>query len=351
MVFEIMVRETYELINLNRIENNVKTIVDYSSNYKYHIAVVKADCYGLGIKCIESILKGGANYLAVSSLDEALKVRKITKERILVLEPIDINYIDLAIQNNITLTISSLDYLMKVKNKEFTCHIKINTGMNRLGISTSDELNKVYNVIMNSNIKLEGIYTHLYIADDENITNEQFKMFEHITKDIDLSKIEIVHIPNSKCITTYKKKDYVNGCRMGIIMYGFDDKLNLDSVFSLKSKIIEIKHIKSGDSVGYDGKYRSNKDEIIGIVPIGYADGIIRQNTGRYVYINDKKYTIVGNICMDMLFVLIDNTVNINDTVYIIKDNNHINEIARHLNTINYEIMCNISKRVDRKYI
>ena len=81
---------------------------------------------------------------------------------------------------------------------------------------------------MNSNIKLEGIYTHLYKADDENITNEQFKVFEHITKDIDLSKIEIVHIPNSKYITTYKKKEYVNGCRMGIIMYGFDDKLNLD---------------------------------------------------------------------------------------------------------------------------
>ena len=344
-------RETYELIDLKKLENNVKTIVNYSSNYKYHIAVVKADCYGLGIKCKESILKGGANYLAVSSLDEALKVRKITSERILVLEPIDINYIDLAIQNNITLTISSLDYLMKIKNKKFTCHIKINTGMNRLGISTRDELNKVYNIIMNSNINLEGIYTHLYKADDENITNEQFKVFEHITKDIDLSKIEIVHIPNSKYITTYKKKEYVNGCRMGIIMYGFDDKLNLDSVFSLRSKIIEIKHIKSGEIVGYDGKYIASKDEIIGIVPIGYRDGIIRYNTGRYVYINDKKYKIIGNICMDMLFVLIDNTVNINDTVYIIKDNNHINEIAKYLDTINYEIMCSISDRVDRKYI
>lgn len=344
-------RETYELIDLKKLQNNVRTIIHYSSNYKYHIAVVKTDCYGLGIKCIESILKGGANYLAVSSLDEALKVRKITSERILVLEPIDINYIDLAIQNNITLTISSLDYLMKIKNKKSTCHIKINTGMNRLGISTRDELNKVYNIIMNSNIKLEGIYTHLYKADDENITNEQFKVFEHITKDIDLSKIEIVHIPNSKYITTYKKKEYVNGCRMGIIMYGFDDKLNLDSVFSLRSKIIEIKHIKSGETVGYDGKYIASKDEIIGIVPIGYRDGIIRHNTGRYVYINDKKYKIIGNICMDMLFVLIDNTVNINDTVYIIKDNNHINEIAKYLDTINYEIMCSISDRVDRKYI
>lgn len=345
-----MVRETYELINLKKLENNVKTIVNSSNDYKYHIAVVKADCYGLGIKCIKSILKGGANYLAVSSLDEALKVRKITNERILVLEPINIKYIDKAIQNNITLTISSLEYLKKVTDKEFTCHIKINTGMNRLGISTSDELNKVYNVIMNSNIKLEGIYTHLYKVDDEDITNEQFKVFEHITKDIDLSKIEIVHIPNSYAINNYKKKDYVNGCRMGIIMYGFSNKLNLDSVFSLKSKIIEIKHIKNGESVGYDGKYIATKDEIIGIVPIGYRDGIIRHNTGRYVYINDKQYKIIGNICMDMLFVLINENVKLNDEVLIIKDNNHINEIANYLDTINYEVMCDVSSRVERKY-
>ena len=176
-------------------------------------------------------------------------------------------------------------------------------------------------------------------------------MFEHITKDIDLSKIEIVHIPNSKYITTYKKKEYVNGCRMGIIMYGFGDKLNLNSVFSLKSKIIEIKHIKNGESVGYDGEYTATKDEIIGIVPIGYRDGIIRHNTGRYVYINNNPYKIIGNICMDMLFILIDNTIHVNDVVNVIKDNDHINEIASYLDTINYEVMCSISDRVDRKYI
>lgn len=346
-----MIRETYELINLKKLENNVRNIINSSNDYKYHIAVVKADCYGLGIKCVKSILKGGANYLAVSSLDEALKVRKITNERILVLEPINIKYIDKASQNNITLTISSLVYLKKVIDKEFTCHIKINTGMNRLGISDYNEFNKVYDMINNSNIKLEGIYTHLYKANDEIITDMQFNKFEYITKNIDLSKIEIVHIPNSYAINNYKKKDYVNGCRMGIIMYGFSDKLNLDSVFSLKSKIIEIKHIKNGESVGYDGEYTATKDEIIGIVPIGYRDGIIRHNTGRYVYINNNPYKIIGNICMDMLFILIDNTVHVNDVVDVIKDNDHINEIASYLDTINYEVMCSISDRVDRKYI
>ena len=346
-----MMRQTYELINLKALENNIKTIVNSSKEYKYHIAVVKANCYGLGIKCVKNILLGGANYLAVSSLDEALKVRKITDTRILVLEPIDTKYISIANKNNITLTISSLEYLNKVKNKIFTCHLKINTGMNRLGIGTKEELNEIYKIINKSNIKIEGIYTHIYKSTDSTLTENQFKRFENITSDINLSKIEIVHIPNSDTITNYKKKDYVNGCRMGIIMYGFNNKLKLESVFTLKSKIIEIKHIKKGETVGYDGKYKANKDEFIAVVPIGYADGIIRKNTGRYVYINDKKYKIVGNICMDMLFVLIDDTINVNDEVLIIKDNNHINEIAEHLDTINYEVMCDVSSRVDRKYI
>lgn len=346
-----MMRQTYELINLKVLENNIKTIVNSSKEYKYHIAVVKANCYGLGIKCVKNILLGGANYLAVSSLDEALKVRKITNTRILVLEPIDTKYINIANKNNITLTISSLEYLNKVKNKSFTCHLKINTGMNRLGIGTKEELNKIYEIINKSNIKIEGIYTHIYKSTDPTLTENQFKRFENITSDIDLSKIEIVHIPNSDTITNYKKKDYVNGCRMGIIMYGFNNKLKLNSVFTLKSKIIEIKEIKKDETVGYDGKYKADKDEYIGIVPIGYADGIIRKNTGRFVYINNNRYKIVGNICMDMLFVLIDKTVKVNDTVEIIKDNQHINEIAEHLETINYEVMCDVSSRVDRKYI
>lgn len=345
-----MIRQTYELINLKKLENNVKTIVNSSSDYKYHIAVVKANCYGLGIKCVKSILLGGANYLAVSSLEEALKIRKITNTRILVLEPIDTKYIDKAHKNNITLTISSLEYLNKIKNKEFTCHLKINTGMNRLGISSNKELNEVYKIIKNSNIKLEGIYTHIYKSSDKILTEKQFKCFESITKDIDLNEFEIIHIPNSETITNYKKKDYVNGCRMGIIMYGFSNNLKLESVFTLKSKIIEIKHIKKGDTVGYDGNYKATKDELIGIAPIGYADGIIRKNTGRYVYINNNKYQIVGNICMDMLFVLIDEKVKINDEVLIIKDNNHINKIANYLDTINYEVMCDVSSRVERKY-
>ena len=345
-----MIRQTYEEINLKALESNVKSIISQSSEYKYHIGVVKANCYGLGLKCIKSIIKGGANYLAVSSLEEALSIRKITKEKILILEPINPKYISLARKNNITLTISSLEYLNNVKDQEFTCHIKINTGMNRLGINSKEEFDEVYNIIMNSNITLEGIYTHIYKASDSKCTNNQFKKFEYITSDIDLNTIPIVHILNSEAIFNYKKKPYINGCRMGIIMYGFSNDIKLNSVFSLISKVIEIKHIHSGDTVGYDGKYTASGDESIAVLPIGYADGILRHNSGRNVYINGKEYKIVGNICMDMLFVKVDDNIKVNDEAYIIKDNDHINQIASYLDTINYEVMCSISDRVVREY-
>lgn len=345
-----MIRQTYEEINLKSLESNVRSIINKSNEYKYHIAVVKANCYGLGIECIESIIKGGANYLAVSSLEEALSIRKITKEKILILEPINPKYISLAKENNITLTISSLEYLNNVKEQAFTCHIKINTGMNRLGINSRKEFDEAYNIIKNSNITLEGIYTHIYNTSDSKCTNAQFKKFEYITDDIDLNTIPIIHIPNSETIFNYKKKPYINGCRMGIIMYGFSNNIKLNSVFSLISKVIEIKHIHPGDTVGYDGKYIASSDEYIAILPIGYADGILRHNTGRNVYINGKEYKIVGNICMDMLFVKVDENVKVNDEAYIIKDNDHVNQIASYLDTINYEVMCSISDRVVREY-
>ena len=147
------------------------------------------------------------------------------------------------------------------------------------------------------------------------------------------------------------KLDFVNGCRLGIIMYGFDkDLITLKSTFKLISKVIAIKHLKKGETLGYEGSYKASKNEFIAIVPIGYGDGIIRANKGRYVYINNKEYEIVGNICMDMLFVKIDKDVKINDQVEVIKDINHIKKIAEHLNTIEYEVLCNVGKRVPRIY-
>ena len=103
-------------------------------------------------------------------------------------------------------------------------------------------------------------------------------------------------------------------------------------------------------AIGYNGEYKVSKKERIAVIPIGYADGIIRKNTGRNVYINNKEYKIVGNICMDMLFVKVDDTIKVSDKVYVIKDINHIKQISKYLDTITYEVICSVSKRVPRIY-
>lgn len=350
-------RHTYMEIYLKNIRDNVKKIIDYLPKYKYYIGVVKADSYGhYDNKVVNEIIKGGCNYLAVSSLEEALTIRLDLKEiPILCLGVIDEKYIDICEKNNITITISSLNYLKKIikKNSNIKVHLKINTGMNRLGMNDKNEVKEAVEIINNSNnIILEGIYTHIYKASDKEKTDVQVNKFIDITSNIDLNKIPMIHLFASEASLLYKKPLFVNACRLGIAMYGFSSvPLNLKSTFKLISEIIQINDLNIGDVVGYDGIYKANKKEKIAVVPIGYADGIIRANTGRYVYVKNKKYSIVGNICMDMLFIKVDEKVNIGDKVEIIKDIKHVKAIAKHLNTIEYEVICNIGKRVPRIYI
>ena len=345
-----MYRNTYVEVNLENIKYNVKTLINKYSDYKYYFGVVKADSYGHNdISTVKTIINAGCNYLAVATLDEAMEIRSHIKDiSILCLGIIDPKYIGVCIENNITITISNLDYLKKIDGN-LKVHIKVNTGMNRLGVNNKSEFNEIYKLINEKGMYLEGIYTHIYDPANIDTTNKQYDIFESITSDIDLNSIPIIHVGASEATEFFKKKDYANGCRLGIAMYGLVDYENLKSTFSLYSEVIQINEVTDG-IVGYNGNYKVNGTERIAVVPIGYADGIIRHNTGRYVYINDKAYKIVGNICMDMLFLKVDDNVKVGDKVVIIKDNKHIKEIADYLDTITYEVICSISKRVPRIY-
>ena len=346
-------RNTYANINLKNIQDNVSKIINTYKNYKYYIGVVKADSYGHNSnKVVKSIIDGGCNYLAVSSLDEALEIRHDYDIPILCLGIINENYIEICEKNNIDITVTNFNYLEKIKNYNINVHIKIDTGMNRLGVKPKEEFNEMYNLINNSNLNLKGIFTHIYNADNEDITLNQINKFKYITSDIDLNKIDIIHIAQSDTLINYPKIDFVNACRLGIIMYGLSkDNLNLKNTFSLISEIIEIKKVLKDETISYNGTYKANEDMLIGIVSIGYADGINRKLKGSYVYINNIRYEIVGNICMDMLMVKIDNKVNLYDKVEIYKDINHIKELSKNIDTIPYELICNVSKRVPRNYI
>ncbi|MBQ9019252.1 MAG: alanine racemase [Bacilli bacterium] len=347
----MMYRNTYAKVNLENIKKNVKTIINNYSGYKYYIGVVKADTYGHNSnKVIKSIIDGGCNYLAVSSLEEALEIRKDFSTPIICLGIIDSKYIDICINNNIDITIPNINYFNEIKTKKVNAHIKIDTGMNRLGIKEKSEFNKIFNT--NTNINIKGIYTHIYETTNYENTLRQISKFKEITNDIDLNKIDMIHIAQSDTLINYPKIDFCNGCRLGIIMYGLtDNNLELSSTIELISEIIDIKKLKKGETVSYNGTYKASENELIGIVSIGYADGINRKLKNAYIYINDKKYKIVGNICMDMLMVKIDDSVKLHDKVYVYKDINHIKYLSNYLDTIPYELICNISKRVPRIYI
>lgn len=348
-------RNTYIEVYSNKIENNVRKIVKNYNDYKYYFGVVKADSYGLSVEnTVNSIISGGCNYLAVATFEEALKIREKYKEiSILCLGIIPKEYLNECIENNITITINSIHYLNEIHDllsEKLKVHIKLNTGMNRLGIKNKEELKKVFRILDDKKVNIEGIYSHIYDVGNENRYKEQIKNYEEFINQIDVTKIKIKHISASDALTNYEKPEFINGCRLGIIMYGFTNnkELNLESTFKLKSEVIQINELEKGEKLGYGGMYIAKEKTKIAVVPIGYEDGIIRKNTGREVFINNKRYPIVGNVCMDMMFVKIDDDVKLHDTVEILKDNEHVEETAKHLETISYEVMCSIGKRVPR---
>lgn len=369
-------RETYALINLKYLKENIKEIKAVYNDYKYYIGVVKANSYGHGICTVSSLEEAGINYFAVSSLEEALEARKYTKLPILCFGYVNIKDIEKVIENNITLSIISYEYFKELVklDKKITVHIKINTGMNRFGIK--ENLDKIIKEIELSKLELEGIYTHLATSGvSDKYYDYQIKNFEKITKNIDLKKIKMVHIFNSLALARHKKLPYCNAVRLGLMMYGFTynvgelnaiatlkrkiklkgknisettltNKLKLKKVLSLYSEVVNINKIEKGEFAGYNAKYIADKTSFIAVVSIGHADGIT--NLYKEVEINNKKYKIVG-ICMDYILVLVDNSIKIHDKVTIIGDKITVGNIASNLDTPQH-ILVSITDRVKRKY-
>lgn len=365
-----MYRNTYVEINIDNLKYNVKSLIKNYSEYQYYFGVVKADCYGHSDHIIKYLVESGINYLTVSSLEEAKRIRKMNIETpILCLEPITLEYIDECISNNVTITVHDYNYfkslIKKNLNKKLKIHLKIDSGMGRLGLTSKTEVNEIVQKLNKRNdIILEGIYTHF--AYDKNVS-KQISNFSNITSLIDLKKIPIVHLNKSGTLLNNTNILFSNGVRLGLIMYGcnpnistknnvlskfkkknFNHNLKYKPAFNLYSEIIQIKTIKKGDKVGYNGNFTAKKDTIIGIIPIGYSDGFLRTNKNSYVSINNKRYKIIGDISMGMIAVKLDSNVKIYDKVTLIGNNISIYEVAYHNKTITYEIMCLINNNVPR---
>ena len=388
-----MYRRTFLEVNIDNLKNNVKNMTEYYKDYKYFFGVVKGNCYGHGTTyVINELIESGINYLAVSNLEEALEARNINNTiPILILEPIHLEYLNICIKNNITITVHDYNYAKELLNtkldEKIKIHLKIDSGMNRIGFKDKNQVTEIYNKLKeNRNIEVEGIFTHFAtLGINDKDWDIQLDKFKELTADIDLKEIPIVHLAKSAAFLEHPKINFANGIRLGIAMYGYDPKpifntrglknklrkikreylkrknnvsktiekipVDLKPAYSMYTEIIQIKTVKKGEFVGYGASYRAKEDIKIAILPVGYDDGIFRKSKGRYVSINNKRYQIIGDVGMGMIAVKIDNNVKIDDKVTLIGDNIPIKEVAKHNGTIIYEIMCNVGKNVPRVYI
>jgi alanine racemase len=263
-----------------------------------------------------------------------------------------------ASEEDITITVSNFDQIETLKKlkKNLTIHLNVDTGMNRLGCKNDHTILEAVRILKeNPKVFIQGIYTHFSTADDNKIYYDiQMRRFRQILEMIDYH-FEMIHISNSSSTIKYEADiDFTTHARVGISLYGLTlDPGNdfLKNTFSLYTYVSQIKTLNIGEKVGYGAVYTAKQSEILGVLPIGYADGFIRLNQGGEVEINKERYPIVGRICMDQMFVRLDENVKKTDRVTLFGGQITIDEVADRLETINYEIICQIGSRVPRQYI
>ncbi len=357
-------------IDSKAIQHNLRFFKSKINSQTKLLVVIKAFAYGSDSVAIAKILeKEKIDYLAVAYANEGIDLREagITLP-ILVLHPQIENFeniIDYNLEPNLYnfKTLQSFSKLIKEKNlNDFPVHIKINSGMNRLGFKRND-LNKLKKYLKElDHLKINSIYSHLAASEDaqeKEFTQQQISDFDQMSDTlIDILNYKpFRHISNTSGIINYPKAQF-EMVRLGIGFYGFgNDKLEtkkLKNVCNLKTKISQIQHIDKGETVSYNRKFKALEHSKIAIIPLGYADGINRAlgNGKGYVTINNHKAPIAGTVCMDIIMIDVTKIkCKEGDDVIIFNHQEHILNFAKSTNTIPYEILTSISQRVRRKIV
>ena len=338
-------------INKSNLEKNLKIVRSINKNL---ICVIKDNAYGLGIENILPILlENKCDYFAVAYIEEAVKIQKLLenlklknqngKIKVMALNYVKPENVGDAIRNNIELTVFNfsqlIDYLKILddffENMTLKIHIKVNSGMNRLGFDENEilelvEIIKKYNLNNKSKNRLEiiSIFSHISDAENQAETERQVEKYEKILKIFSQNNVRYrySHLQASPLLFKYSKKYNYDFARIGMALYGMEPlstDVGLLDVITVKSKIINIRNVKKNDKVSYGSKGIVKHDSKIGIVAIGYAHGLQKQieNSGEaYILVNGQKAKIIGEICMDMIFVDLTNIENVkmNDEVVII---------------------------------
>ncbi len=349
-------RETYAEINLDKLNHNLNEI--HSKCNKALFCVVKANAYGHGAVEISEYInkKAYVAYLCVSSIDEALDLRNhgITTP-IINLGYTSPNHLDLCIENSITVSIISLAWLneaLQVNDNLSTlkCHLKVDSGMNRLGIKDISEFTSILKIGKAERISFEGIFTHYHSADSESslYSKNQLEIFKAFVSSTNIS-FKWIHIANSDALIDINE-DISNAVRCGIAMYGYSTKSNnFKPVLSLYTHITQVKYVNKGEVISYSATHISDKRMRVAVLPIGYADGLNRKFQNNELYVGNYPVKILGRICMDQTIIEFPNELSINK-IEIIGENQDCESIAKKLDTIPYEILTNLSDRITRRY-
>lgn len=369
------IRPVWAEVDLKAIENNIKEIKRVAKD-KEIIAVVKADAYGHGaLDVVPVLLKNGADRLAVAVITEAIELREAgINVPILILGYTPISFADDIINYDIEQTVFDLNYAKELSKaalrlgKKAKIHISLDTGMGRIGFIPNEEsINAIEEISKLDGIEITGMFTHFSTADeaDKNYTREQFEKYKWTVDQLEKRDINvgIKHVANSATIIDLEEY-YYDAIRPGIILYGYypsnevnKEKIKIRPALTLKSHVIHLKEVKEGTYISYGRKYVTKGIEKIATLPIGYADGYTRLLSGKVkVIINNKLVPIVGRICMDQCMVNVSelDSVKVGDEVILLGETENCkynaDDIAKEIDTISYEILCMIGKRVPRVY-
>ncbi len=362
-------RPTKAVINLEAIKENIYSLKKHLRAETSIIAVVKADGYGHG--CAEiarASLEAGAMMVSVATPDEAMDLREqgINGE-ILVMGVSPVEFSKVAVELGITLTVPGIEWLEALGDERFEkplkVHLKIDSGMGRLGIRELNEFQSAVNWIGQSEqLILDGIFTHFSCADekDGSKTQEQYEKFMEMVKLLP-EKPRLVHASNSAATFLYPEYA-LDAVRVGIGLYGIPPSeyvlarmpFQIKRAFSLETELVQVRNLEENSTISYGATYTTTRDEWIGTIPIGYADGLQRGLRGQEVLIAGKRMPIVGTICMDQCMVKLSKKMVVGEKVVLIGQQQHeeilIEEWAERLGTIPYEVVVSISKRVPRVY-
>lgn len=345
-----MFRNTYLKINVDNLYHNCNLFTTKTG--KRMMAVVKANAYGtVDYKIAKLLEKQGVDFFAVSSIEEALRLREHDiKSNILIMGYVE-NF-TVCKDNNLSIIIPSLNYAKRFSSclEGINVHIKINTGLNRLGLYP-DETKEVLNLLLQANANVEGIMTHFACVDDVDYTYKQYYLFKEVVESLDF-KFKYVHTSASDA-ALYLEDTISNYIRIGLGLFGYaniEHDWDLKPCLSLIASVVECKKVPEGDGVSYGHKYVSDGEGYILTASIGYADGVDRRLENRNVLVGDEECTIVGRICMDLIMIKAKKPHEIDEAVEIIGEHHTVEDRRDELDSCCCAIITGISERVTKLY-